>query len=90
MSLIIYKTAAYLCGWNLILESVQEGVPLIPCSLFADHDPMSLIIYKTAAYLCDWNLILESVQEGVPLIPWSLFAEQKMNAVMLVDGLKVG
>ena len=51
---------------------------------------MSLIIYKTAAYLCGWNLILESVQEGVPLIPWSLFAEQKMNAVMLVDGLKVG
>ncbi|KAL2336873.1 hypothetical protein Fmac_011319 [Flemingia macrophylla] len=38
---------------------------------------------------CGWNSILESVQEGVPLITWPLFAEQKMNAVMLADGLKV-
>lgn len=38
---------------------------------------------------CGWNSILESVQEGVPLITWPLFAEQKMNAVLLVDGLKV-
>ena len=29
------------------------------------------------------------MQEGVPLITWPLFAEQKMNAVMLADGLKV-
>ncbi|KAK7339368.1 hypothetical protein VNO77_20030 [Canavalia gladiata] len=38
---------------------------------------------------CGWNSILESVQEGVPLITWPLFAEQRMNAVMLTDGLKV-
>ena len=38
---------------------------------------------------CGWNSILESVQEGVPLIAWPLFAEQKTNAVMLADGLKV-
>ncbi|KAK7293350.1 hypothetical protein RJT34_16213 [Clitoria ternatea] len=38
---------------------------------------------------CGWNSILESVQEGVPLITWPLFAEQRMNAVMLIDGLKV-
>nr|AMQ26128.1 UDP-glycosyltransferase 20 [Pueraria montana var. lobata] len=38
---------------------------------------------------CGWNSTLESVQEGVPLITWPLFAEQKMNAVMLTDGLKV-
>ncbi|KAK7373467.1 hypothetical protein VNO80_06876 [Phaseolus coccineus] len=38
---------------------------------------------------CGWNSTLESVQEGVPLITWPLFAEQRMNAVMLVDGLKV-
>ncbi|XP_020204998.1 UDP-glycosyltransferase 72B1, partial [Cajanus cajan] len=38
---------------------------------------------------CGWNSTLESVQEGVPLITWPLFAEQKMNAVLLTNGLKV-
>ncbi|GAB2245128.1 hypothetical protein Droror1_Dr00000621 [Drosera rotundifolia] len=38
---------------------------------------------------CGWNSTLESVVYGVPLITWPLYAEQKMNAVMLVDGLKV-
>ncbi|XP_061346437.1 hydroquinone glucosyltransferase-like [Gastrolobium bilobum] len=38
---------------------------------------------------CGWNSILESIQEGVPLITWPLFAEQRMNAVLLTDGLKV-
>lgn len=27
---------------------------------------------------------------GVPLITWPLFAEQRMNAVVLSEGLKVG
>jgi hydroquinone glucosyltransferase len=39
---------------------------------------------------CGWNSILESVVHGVPLITWPLFAEQKMNAVMLSEGIKVG
>ncbi|KAK4267885.1 hypothetical protein QN277_024610 [Acacia crassicarpa] len=38
---------------------------------------------------CGWNSTLESIQKGVPLIAWPLFAEQKMNAVLLTDGLKV-
>ncbi|XP_028753445.1 hydroquinone glucosyltransferase-like isoform X2 [Neltuma alba] len=38
---------------------------------------------------CGWNSILESVQKGVPIIAWPLYAEQKMNAVLLTDGLKV-
>ncbi|KAI9078492.1 hypothetical protein K1719_039588 [Acacia pycnantha] len=38
---------------------------------------------------CGWNSTLESVQKGVPLIAWPLFAEQKMNAVLLTEGLKV-
>ncbi|KAJ1388297.1 UDP-glycosyltransferase family, conserved site [Sesbania bispinosa] len=38
---------------------------------------------------CGWNSTLESMQEGVPIIAWPLFAEQRMNAVMLTDGLKV-
>ncbi|XP_054784343.1 hydroquinone glucosyltransferase-like [Prosopis cineraria] len=38
---------------------------------------------------CGWNSILESLQKGVPLIAFPLFGEQKMNAVLLTDGLKV-
>lgn len=38
---------------------------------------------------CGWNSILESVVYGVPLIAWPLYAEQKMNAVMLIEDLKV-
>ncbi|TKY68846.1 Hydroquinone glucosyltransferase [Spatholobus suberectus] len=39
---------------------------------------------------CGWNSTLESVLQGVPLITWPLFAEQKMNAVVLSESLKVG
>ncbi|XP_027337151.1 hydroquinone glucosyltransferase-like [Abrus precatorius] len=38
---------------------------------------------------CGWNSTLESVVNGIPLIAWPLFAEQKMNAVLLTNGLKV-
>lgn len=38
---------------------------------------------------CGWNSILESIVHGVPLIAWPLFAEQRMNAVMLAEDLKV-
>ncbi|AES74408.1 putative hydroquinone glucosyltransferase [Medicago truncatula] len=38
---------------------------------------------------CGWNSTLESVVNGIPIIAWPLFAEQKMNAVLLSDGLKV-
>ncbi|RDY13891.1 Hydroquinone glucosyltransferase, partial [Mucuna pruriens] len=38
---------------------------------------------------CGWNSILESIVLGVPMLTWPLFAEQRMNAVLLTDGLKV-
>ncbi|TXG62573.1 hypothetical protein EZV62_009567 [Acer yangbiense] len=38
---------------------------------------------------CGWNSILESVVYGVPMIAWPLYAEQKMNAVMLNEDVKV-
>ncbi|XP_008233421.1 PREDICTED: hydroquinone glucosyltransferase-like [Prunus mume] len=38
---------------------------------------------------CGWNSILESIVNGVPLIAWPLYAEQKMNAIVLSEVLKV-
>uniref|UniRef100_A0A7N2LFF7 Glycosyltransferase n=1 Tax=Quercus lobata TaxID=97700 RepID=A0A7N2LFF7_QUELO len=38
---------------------------------------------------CGWNSILESIMQGIPLIAWPLYAEQKMNAVLLAEDVKV-
>ncbi|PON42236.1 UDP-glucuronosyl/UDP-glucosyltransferase [Parasponia andersonii] len=38
---------------------------------------------------CGWNSTLESVVNGVPLVAWPLYAEQKMNALMLTQEIKV-
>ena len=38
---------------------------------------------------CGWNSTLESIMHGIPIIAWPLFAEQRMNAVLLTEGLKV-
>ncbi|CAI8607651.1 unnamed protein product [Vicia faba] len=38
---------------------------------------------------CGWNSILESMVNGVPLIAWPLYAEQKMNAVLVSEEIKV-
>ncbi|XAR62987.1 Hydroquinone glucosyltransferase [Bertholletia excelsa] len=38
---------------------------------------------------CGWNSTLESVVNGMPMIAWPLYAEQKMNAAMLTEEIKV-
>ncbi|OIW02320.1 hypothetical protein TanjilG_11214 [Lupinus angustifolius] len=38
---------------------------------------------------CGWNSILESMVNGVPLVAWPLYAEQKMNAVLVSEDVKV-
>ncbi|KEH17824.1 putative hydroquinone glucosyltransferase [Medicago truncatula] len=38
---------------------------------------------------CGWGSTLETVVNGVPVIAWPLFAEQRMNARLLTDVLKV-
>ena len=37
-----------------------------------------------------WNSVLESVTNGVPMICWPLYAEQRMNATMVAEELRVG
>jgi len=58
-----------------------------------DWGPQAQILShgSTGGFLthCGWNSILESVINGVPLIAWPLYAEQKMNAVMLSEDIKV-
>lgn len=38
---------------------------------------------------CGWNSTMESIVNGVPMIVWPLYAEQKMNATMLTEELRV-
>ena len=38
---------------------------------------------------CGWSSTLESIMQGIPLIAWPLHSEQRMNAVLLVEDLKV-
>ncbi|MFS8003846.1 putative hydroquinone glucosyltransferase [Helianthus anomalus] len=38
---------------------------------------------------CAWNSILECVVCGVPMIVWPLFAKQKMNVILVTNGLGV-
>ncbi|KAF8694297.1 hypothetical protein HU200_038438 [Digitaria exilis] len=36
---------------------------------------------------CGWNSTLESHVHGVPMVAWPLYAEQRLNAVMLTEGI---
>ncbi|KAI5423379.1 hypothetical protein KIW84_046372, partial [Lathyrus oleraceus] len=38
---------------------------------------------------CGWNSILESIVHGVSMIAWPLFAEQRSNAELMTNGLRI-
>ncbi|KAK7836447.1 anthocyanidin 5,3-O-glucosyltransferase [Quercus suber] len=38
---------------------------------------------------CGWNSLLEAVSYGVPIVSWPLYAEQHLNAVVLVEEMKL-
>ncbi|EAY98767.1 hypothetical protein OsI_20701 [Oryza sativa Indica Group] len=39
---------------------------------------------------CGWNSVLEAASAGVPMLCWPQYAEQRMNKVLLVDGVQLG
>nr|QSM19616.1 glycosyltransferase [Arnebia euchroma] len=59
----------------------------------SDWAPQAQILShgSTGGFLthCGWNSTLESVVNGIPMIVWPLYAEQRSNAVMLTQDLKV-
>ena len=71
------------------LERTKEQGLVVP--LWAPQTKI-LSHTSTGGFLthCGWNSILESIVLGVPMITWPLFGEQRMNAVLLTEGLKVG
>ncbi|XP_004233715.1 anthocyanidin 3-O-glucosyltransferase 5 [Solanum lycopersicum] len=38
---------------------------------------------------CGWNSSIESITNGLPMIAWPLYAEQRQNATMLTEELRV-
>lgn len=46
----------------------------------------------TGAFMshCGWNSCMESLSMGVPVLAWPMHSDQPMNAMMLIEYLKVG
>ncbi|GMN73705.1 hypothetical protein TIFTF001_055373, partial [Ficus carica] len=63
---------------GLVVSSWAPQVPILSHS-------------STGGFLshCGWNSTLESIVHGVPLIAWPLYAEQRTNAVLLAEDVKV-
>ncbi|CAJ1948878.1 unnamed protein product [Sphenostylis stenocarpa] len=93
-------------AFDAYLSAQKDVDPLhfLPCGFLEKTKEQGMVIPSWAPQIqvlghssvggflthCGWNSILESVLHGVPLITWPLFAEQRMNAVVLREGLKVG
>ncbi|KAK7339511.1 hypothetical protein VNO77_20182 [Canavalia gladiata] len=70
------------------LERTKEQGLVVP---FWAPQTQILSHTSTGGFLthCGWNSTLESIMLGVPMVTWPLFAEQRMNAVLLTEGLHV-
>ncbi|XP_043694288.1 UDP-glycosyltransferase 72B1-like [Telopea speciosissima] len=81
------------------VPSIEDPLTFLPEGFLERTKEMGLVVPSWAPQIqvlihdstraCGWNSILKSVVHGVPLIAWPLYAEQKMNAVMLVEDIKV-
>nr|WNV71563.1 glycosyltransferase [Iris domestica] len=86
-----------------IETSAADPLDCLPEGFLSRTRPLGLVVRNWAPQMevlahgavggflshCGWNSTLESVVHGVPMIAWPLYAEQRMNAVMLVEGAKV-
>ncbi|XP_022773430.1 hydroquinone glucosyltransferase-like [Durio zibethinus] len=85
------------------VESVEDPLEFLPDGFLERTKGVGLLVPSWAPQIevlrhgstggflthCGWNSTLEAIAHGVPLIAWPLYAEQKMNAVLLADDLKV-
>ena len=95
------SSAAY---FSVSTQNDVDPLEFLPCGFIERTKEQGMVIPSWAPQVqilshrsvsgflshCGWNSTLESVVHGVPLITWPLFAEQRMNAVLLSDGLEVG
>ncbi|XP_043723415.1 hydroquinone glucosyltransferase-like [Telopea speciosissima] len=84
-------------------QSVEDPFAFLPEGFLERTKGMGLVLSSWAPQIqvlshastggflthCGWNSTLESIVHGVPLIAWPLYAEQRMNALMLVQDMKV-
>ncbi|GKU98170.1 hypothetical protein SLEP1_g11204 [Rubroshorea leprosula] len=85
------------------LESIKDPFDFLPTGFLERTKGTGLVVPSWAPQVqvlshgstggfvthCGWNSTLEGIVHGVPLIAWPLYAEQRMNAVLLADDLKV-
>ncbi|KAL4577611.1 hypothetical protein LXL04_013721 [Taraxacum kok-saghyz] len=81
----------------------QAGYDYLPKGFVTRTEKMGLVVPSWAPQVeilnhiavggflthCGWNSTLLSIGGGVPMIAWPLYAEQRMNATMLTEELKV-
>ncbi|XXG82176.1 hypothetical protein AAC387_Pa10g0175 [Persea americana] len=90
-------------GSYFTVQSSKDPIQFLPTGFLSRTKNVGLVVSSwapqvqvlshssTGGFLCHcgWNSTLETVVHGVPMIAWPLFAEQKMNAVVLSEDLKV-
>ncbi|RYR24405.1 hypothetical protein Ahy_B02g057903 [Arachis hypogaea] len=80
-------------GYVYLSQQKEDPLHYLPSGFVERTKGQGLILDhgSIGAFLshCGWNSTLESVSHDMPVIAWPLFAEQRMNAVLLKDVLKV-
>ncbi|XP_074317568.1 hydroquinone glucosyltransferase-like [Silene latifolia] len=85
------------------VDSVNDPLDYLPRGFLERTEGVGLVVPSWAPQVrvlshdsvggflthCGWNSILEGIVHGTPMVAWPLFAEQKFNAVLLAEDLKV-